>query len=163
MPDSNTVDHAAIKTGQLLSIAMLIGAFGADRWEPVALLAVIFLLTSLFWQWGPFTLVYRLLLKPLGWVRADVRVDNTQSHQFGQAIGALSAALAAVALYAGYTILGWGMVWILIALTALSFMGWCIGCFIYFQLYRLGLGGFFRKAPTDQGVVPGARPRKRQD
>lgn len=161
MSDIRYVDHSAIKTGQLLSIVMLVWAFVIDQWQPVAALAVIFLTTSLFFDWGPFALVYRGLLRPLGWVKPDLRLDNTQPHRFGQAVGAVSAALAATALYFGYATLGWVLVWLLIALTAISYMGWCIGCFIYYQLNRVGLSGFFAHAPTDTQVVLGARPRRK--
>jgi hypothetical protein len=160
MTQTHEVDHSAIKTGQVLAIATLTVAFLFDRWEPVALLAAIFLITSMFFEWGPFALIYRLLLKPLGLVRPDPRTDNPQPHRFGQAVGAASAALAAAALYSGHATLGWTLVWVLIALTAISLMGWCIGCFIYYQLNRFGLGGFFAHAPTDSRVVMGARPRR---
>lgn len=154
------VDHAAIKTGQLLSIALLLAAFILGRWELVALLAVIFLITAVLHPLGPFVLVYRLLLKPLGIVKPDLRVDHLQPHLFGQAVGAASAAIAALALYAGYGYAGWGLVWILIALTAISYKGWCIGCFLYYQLNRLGLRGFFSREPADKKAMLGARPKK---
>lgn len=160
MSHPRTVDHAAIKTGQILAVATLTGAFVLDRWEPVAVLAGIFLITAVLFEWGPFSLVYRLFLKPLGLVEPDLRADNAQPHRFGQAVGAVSAALAAAALYFNYTTLGWILVWVLIALTGISFMGWCIGCFIYYQLNRLGLGGFFGHKPTDSQVILGARPRR---
>lgn len=163
MSDDRYVDHSAIKTGQLLAIATLLLAFVIERWEPVAVLAVIFFITSLFFVWGPFALVYRLLLRPLGLVRPDLRIDNLQPHRFGQAVGAVSAALAALALYLGYATLGWGLVWLLIALTLISYSGWCIGCFIYYQLNRLGVKGFFGHAPTDSQVTLGARPRRREE
>lgn len=160
MSQLQTVDHAAIKTGQIFAIATLIGAFILQRWEPVAALAAIFLITAIAWRYGPFILVYRLALAPLKLVRPDIRHDNIQPHRFGQAVGAASALLAAAVLYSGHLTAGWVLVGILIVLTAISFMGWCIGCFIYYQLNRLGLGGFFARAPTDRGVPLGARPRK---
>ena len=160
MQNHKTVDHSAIKTGQLLSIAMLISALILNRWELVGILAVIFLMTALMNPLGPFVLVYRLFLKPIGAVKPDMRIDNIQPHLFGQAVGAASAAIAAFALYAGYAYAGWILVFVLIALTAISFKGWCIGCFLYYQLNRLGLRGFFAHKPTDKGVLLGARPRK---
>lgn len=154
------VDHAAIKTGQISAIIILLFAAGLDRWEPVAGLAVAFLVTALAWEFGPFALIYRFALKPLGLVQPDIRPDNLQPHRFGQAIGAVSAMAAAAALYQGYAIIGWALVGVLVVLTAISFMGWCIGCFIYYQMNRLGLGGFFNRAPADNGVPLGARPRR---
>lgn len=163
MAPAKTIDHSAIRTGQVLAIATLLAAFVLDRWEPIAALAGMFLATGVFFEWGPFALVYRLLLKPLGLVSPDLRTDNVQPHRFGQAVGAISAALAAAALYFNYTMLGWILVWVLIALTGVSLSGWCIGCFLYYQLNRLGLRGFFGHKPTDSGVVLGARPRRAID
>ena len=51
--------------------------------------------------------------------------------------------LAVVALWAGLPALGWGLVWLVIALAALNlFLGFCVGCFVYYQLNKLGLPGF---------------------
>lgn len=165
MQFQTTVDHAAIKTGQLLSIFVLLASFVMQRWEGVAALAAIFLITAAVHPLGPFVLVYSLLLKPLGLVKPDIRVDNLQPHLFGQAIGAASAAIAAGLLHTGLGVVGWSLVWILIVLTFVSYKGWCIGCFLYYQLGRLGLRGYFAKKPTDDGVPLGSRPRAnpRQD
>ncbi len=159
MSYQTTVDHAAIKTGQLLTIALLLASFALQRWEGVALLAVIFLITATVHPLGPFVLIYRLLLKPSGLVKPDIRVDNLQPHLFGQAIGAATAAMAAAILHAEFAVTGWSLVWVLIALTFISYKGWCIGCFLYYQLGRLGLRGFFAKKPTDRNVRLGSRPR----
>lgn len=160
MQNETKVDHSAIKTGQLLSIATLLAALMLGRWEIVGALAIIFLITALINPLGPFVLFYRLLLKPVGLVKPDMRIDNLQPHLFGQAVGAASAAIAAFALYAGYAQAGWILVGVLVALTAISFKGWCIGCFLYYQMNRMGLRGFFAHKPTDTEVVLGARPRK---
>ena len=66
MSQTQTVDHAAIKTGQALAIATLIVAFALSSWQVVAALAIIFLITSLVWGLGPFGLFYRFILKPTG-------------------------------------------------------------------------------------------------
>jgi len=161
MTDAPELDHSAIKTGQALAIVILVVAYIADRWEPVAALAGVFFITSLVFEWGPFALAYRFVLKPAGLVKPDLRADHSQPHRFGQAVGAVSAALAAALLYLQHAMAGWVLVWVLIALTAVSFMGWCIGCFIYYQMNRIGLGGFFKHSPTDAGVTLGARPRRR--
>ena len=64
MLHTQMVDHSAIKIGQLLAIAALVAAYVLDRWEPVAVLAVIFLITSVFFEWGPFALLYRRAAPP---------------------------------------------------------------------------------------------------
>lgn len=161
MGHAGKVDHAAIKTGQLGAVAVLVAAFVMGRWELVAVLAGVFLVSAVAPAWGPFAVIYRWLLKPLGLVKPDWRTDNLQPHQFGQAVGAVSAALSATLIYVGHGIPGWMLLWILIGLTVVSYMGWCIGCFIYYQLNRFGLGGFFRFGPTETGKVLGTHPGKR--
>ena len=160
MQEPNSVDHNAIRTAQLLTMATLLAALLAQRWEPVAALALVFLITALHFPAGPFVLFYRKVLWPLRLVRPDLRVDHLQPHRFGQAVGAASAAAAAWLLYAGFPTVGWSLVAVLILLTFVSFRGWCIGCFMYFQLYRLGLRGFFGRAPTDARRIAGSRPGK---
>jgi len=154
------VDHAEIKTGQLLTMATAAAAFFLR--EPLLLtaLGLVFLVTFLVRPASPFVLFYRWVVRPLKIMRSDYRLDNIQAHAFGQLIGALTAAVAVGLLYLGYPLAAWTVVWILIGLTLISYLGWCIGCFLYYQLSRLGLGGFFRHKPTDSRVVPGARPRK---
>ena len=160
-PMSLPLDHAAIKTGQILSIITLAISYVLDRWELVAMLAAIFLITALAWEYGPFALLYRLVLKPAGLVRPDIRADNLQPHRFGQAVGAVTATIAAALLCFGQNTAGWLLVAILSILTAISYLGWCIGCFIYYQLNRFGLGGFFAHSPTDASVPLGARPNRK--
>lgn len=154
------IDHGEIKTGQLFTMAIAGAAYFLA--EPLLLvaLAVIFLMTALVRPLSPFVVVYRRVIRPLGLMRSDYRLDNIQPHAFGQLIGALTAAIAVGLLHVGYPLAGWAVVWVLIALTLVSYLGWCVGCFLYYQLNRLGLAGFFRHRPTDSGVVSGARPRK---
>ena len=125
----------------------------------IAVVGVFFLLTSISPNLGPFNNIYRLL-KSTGLIKPDMRVDNIEPHRFGQAIGFITAAIAVGLFYYGLAVAGWSIVWVLIALTALSFSGWCIGCFFYYMLNKLGLGGFFKHSPTDSSVITGARPRR---
>lgn len=160
MQNTSRVDHAAIRSAQWMTIVTLVVSALSGRWEPVAALAGVFLITAVHFPAGPFVLIYRWLLRPLGLVQPDLRVDHLQPHRFGQAVGAVSAAAAALLLHHGHAAAGWSLVAVLVALTAVSYAGWCIGCFIYFQLYRLGLRGFFAKAPTDPRRLAGSRPGK---
>lgn len=153
------IDHAEIKTGQLLTMALAVGAYMLDNQYLILALAALFLVTALYRSASPFVLFYRLLVRPLHLMRSDYRLDNIQPHSFGQFIGALTALAAFILLFRGWSITGWGVVWVLILLTFISFRGWCIGCFLYYQLNRVGLGGFFRHKPTDNDQVLGARPR----
>lgn len=157
---STQVDHAEIKLGQIFTMLMSVAAFVLA--EPVYLIVLggIFLVTGLYRPLSPFVFVYRHIAQPLGLMRSDYRLDNIQPHAFGQIIGAVTVAIAVALLQMGYATAGWTIVWILFGLTLASYLGWCIGCFLYYQLYRLGLQGFFSHAPTDSSAQTGQRPRK---
>jgi hypothetical protein len=154
------VDHAEIKLGQILT--MLLSVAAAVFAEPVYLIVLggIFLVTAAYRPLSPFVLIYRYVVKPLGLIRSDYRLDNIQSHAFGQFVGAITVMVALALLYMGYRQAGWAIVWVLFSLTLISYLGWCVGCFLYYQLYRLGLQGFFSHAPTDSAARRGQRPGK---
>jgi hypothetical protein len=160
MKQTEKVDHSAIRVNQVFAMTGMVIAFVLGRWEIVAALSVAFLLASISPAIGPFNLIYNFILKPVGLVKPDFRDDYTEPHRFGQAIGFVFAGIAAYLLYAGYAIIGWSVVWILVALTAVSFAGWCMGCYFYYMLNKLGMGGFFKHSPSDEGVVVGAHPRR---
>lgn len=159
-PNGKQVDHAAIRVNQAVGMLVHTSAFLLDRWELVAAMVAVYVLTAISLSRGPLSLLYRAILRPRGLVSTDLRVDNPEPHRFGQAVGAISAALAVYLLTSGATFAGWVVVGLLTGLTAVSFAGWCIGCFVYYLLNRLGLKGFFRHAPTDEQVPMGARPRR---
>jgi len=154
------VDHAEMKMGQLLTIVLSIAALLLQDILPMLLLGVVFFLSGTLRVMSPFTWLYHGVVRPLRLMRSDYRLDNIQPHKFGQLIGALTVVLAVGLVETGYATAGWGVVVVLVLLTAMSYAGWCIGCFLYYQINRLGLGGFFRHAPTDTSVFPGSRPRR---
>ncbi|MCA9973034.1 MAG: DUF4395 family protein, partial [Anaerolineales bacterium] len=64
---------------------------------------------------------------------------------FAQGFGGVVVALAVVALLAGQAAVGWTLAWVVVGLAMLNlFLGFCAGCFIYYQLNRLGMPGFGR-------------------
>lgn len=153
------VDQNEIRTHQLLILVGLLLGFIIDRWEWVAIQAIVFLLTVLRPTLGPYVLLYKKILKPFGILKTDIRVDVPQAHRFAMSFGFLVTGYSSYLLYNGYAIMGWGLVWLVIILGALALAGWCAGCFSYYMLNRLGLGGFF-KYESIAGVFPGVRPDK---
>ncbi len=157
---TSQVDHAEIKLGQILTMLLTVLAFVTKRPAYLIALGAVFLVTGFYRPLSPFVLIYRLIVRPLGIMRSDYRLDNIQPHAFGQLIGALTVLIAVALLYMDYGTAAWIIVGILFGLTLISYLGWCIGCFFYYQLNRFGLKGFFRHAPTDKSVPLGQRPRK---
>lgn len=156
------VDHAEIKMGQILTMAIAAAALALQMPVLLAVLGVTFLLSGTVRALSPFSWLYRGVVRPRGIIRSDYRLDNIQPHKFGQLVGALTVVAALGLIEAGYALAGWGVVVVLLVLTLVSYAGWCIGCYLYYQLNRLGLGGFFKHAPTDKSVRLGMRPGKVQ-
>ena len=145
------VDHAALKVNQAFIITLLLLAFVLDSWPIAAFVGAVMLLGTAAPALGLFQQVYRYLLRPAGIVKAQVVVDNPEPHRFAQGLGGAFVALSVVALLVGQTLLGWILAWIVIVLAALNlFLGFCAGCFVYYQLNRLGLPGFDRQPITSE-------------
>ena len=139
------VDHSAIRTNQTFIVTLL--ALGIVLNAPVlaGIVAAALLISALRPQWGPFTRLYRHVLRPAGIVKPDVQLDNPEPHRFSQALGAVFVSLALVSLLAGFPVMGWGLAGLVIVLASLNlFAGWCAGCMVYYWLNRIGAPGFNR-------------------
>lgn len=151
------VDHSALRTNQGMIISLNLLAFVFDLYWLAGFVAVVMLLGTLIGKPG-FGFVYQRGLKLFGWVKADIIQDNPEPHRFAQGFGGVVLLGGAAALLFGTSGLGWGLVWLVIALAALNlFGGFCVGCAMYYWLARLHIPGFV-KSPPD-GVIPGMRPR----
>jgi hypothetical protein len=137
------VDHSALRTNQAFIITLLILAFVLNAPALVLLVCAIMLSGTFISQAALFKRVYFSLLKPRGIVRPDVQTDNPEPHQFAQLVGGAVLAIAIIALFAGASALGWGLVWLVVALASLNlFARICVGCLLYYQLHRMGIRGF---------------------
>jgi hypothetical protein len=95
-------------------------------------------------------------------VRPDVLEDNPEPHRFAQGLGGVVLLVGVLALFAGLPVLGWGLVWLVIALAALNlFAGFCAGCAVYYWLNRLNVPGFVK--PPPQNTFPGRRPKAKAE
>jgi hypothetical protein len=151
------IDHSALKTSQVTIILLNILAFVLNMPWLAALVALVMLLGTLFKVPG-FGFIYKYVLKPLGWVKPHVLLDNNAPHRFAQAFGGTVMLAGSLALYFGLATLGWGLVWMVAALAALNaFGGFCVGCAVYYWLGRLHMPGFTQMPPA--GTIPGMRPK----
>ncbi len=134
------VDHSLLKANQAAIITLLVLAFLANWTWLVAFVAAVMLVGSIWPQAGLFKIGAKRLLQPAGWLKADVRDDLPQPHLFAQAVGGVFLLAATIALLAGAVALGWVLVAVVVALAAINlFLGFCAGCFMYFQLGKLGI------------------------
>ena len=156
--DSTTVDHAALRTNQAFIIGLLVIAFVFDAVFLVSFVAIVMAIGTIWPKAGLFKIVYQRALK--GRVLApDVIADNPQPHRFSQGFGAVVLGLALILFVAGAQVAAWIVVGVVVALAALNlFLGFCAGCYLYYQLARANVAGF-KAMPLGDGPI-GMRPHE---
>jgi hypothetical protein len=134
------VDQTALKFNQASIILLLVLAFLLDAAWLVAFVAAVMVIGTLWPGAGLFKQIYARGLKPAGLLKANVIADDPQPHLFAQGLGGIFLVLSAAALWLGLLVVGWTLAAIVIALAAINlFLGFCLGCFIYYQLGRAGI------------------------
>ena len=138
-----TVDQSALKVNQAFIITLLVLAFIIDSWHLAAFVSLVMLLGTVLPRYSLFKGIYQHLLLSVGLVKANIVTDNPEPHLFAQGFGGLVLILAVLSLIIGLSVIGWALVWVVIGLAALNlFLGFCAGCFLYYQLNRLQVPGF---------------------
>ena len=151
------VDHSALKANQLFIISINLLAFILNLPVLAAFVALVMGIGSLLKAPG-FGFIYKHVLKPQGWMKPDVLDDNPEPHRFAQFLGFLFMTAGSLALFSGASLLGWSLVWLVVALAALNaFGGFCVGCAVYYWLSRFNLPGFTKQPPV--GTFPGMKPK----
>lgn len=134
------VDQTALRFNQASIIGLLILAFLFDWTWLVAFVAAVMVVGSIWPQAGLFKLIYARLLKPAGLLKPDVIADEPQPHLFAQAIGGIFLAVSTAMFLIGAPVIGWLLVATVVALAAVNlFFGFCLGCFMYYQLAKVGV------------------------
>ncbi len=137
------VDQNGLKTGQALTIVLLIVAFLLDSVLLVAFVALAQLLGALDAPFAPYRLFYQRVVKASGRVKPNLQPDHPEPHRFAMLIGTLFNGTATLLLLVGAPLPAWILVGVVVALANLNFwLGFCAGCWMYYQLNRLGVRGF---------------------
>jgi hypothetical protein len=137
------VDHSALRTNQAFIIGFLLAGFVTGSWLLVAFVSTVMIVGTIWPGAGLFKLVYSRVLRPIGLVKPDAIQDNPEPQLFAQGLGGLFTLGGTLALLVGAPVAGWVLTWIVIVLAALNlFIGFCAGCFVYYQLSRMGVPGF---------------------
>ncbi len=148
-----TVDQTALKTGQAATTVLLLVAFiiGRGAWGLVAFVALAQLLGAIGAPFAPYKLLYRAL-KGASILKPNPQPDNLAPHRFALAVGTVFNAVGALAIASGAVMLGWALVWIVIALANLNFwLSFCLGCWMYYRFNQWGVPGF-TKSPLNSGA-----------
>lgn len=140
LPRAAQVDHTLLKFNQACIIFLLVLSWLLNWVWLVLFVAVVMTVGSLAPRYSLFKWVAQRWLEPAGILRKDVRPDLPQPHLFAQALGGVMLLAASVALLAGAGALGWVLTAIVVLLAGINlFAGFCAGCFLYYQLGKLGI------------------------
>lgn len=146
------IDQNGLKTGQALTIILLVLGFVLNSWILIAFVGIAQLLGGLGLDFAPFRLIYQHIVKPTGIIKPRVEADNPQPHRFAMLVGAVFNGTATIMLLVAVPIVGWTLVWIVIALANLNFwLNFCLGCWMYYQFNRLGIPGF-TVSPIEEAI-----------
>jgi hypothetical protein len=139
-PTARQVDHSALRTNQVCIILFLALAFVLNQPWLVAFVCAVMLVGTLVPRAALFQQLYRGVLRPAGLLKPDLRDEAAAPHRFAQGMGGVVLLLALASLLLGAIALGWALALLVIALAAVNLLlGFCAGCFVYFQLQRLGV------------------------
>ena len=141
--ETRKVDQTALRVNQAFIISLLLIAFVLNSWLLVTFVGLVMLLGTAVPRLSLFKQLYRRLLLPAGLLKSDATLDNPEPHRFAQGFGGVVLSLAVVSLLLGQSMLGWVLVWLVVILAGLNlFLGFCAGCFLYYQLNKLSVPGF---------------------
>lgn len=133
-------DRMALRVNQALIIFFIIVAYVLNLPLLVGFVALVMLVGTLIPGAALFQQFYRKVLRPAGLLRPDLHQEDPTPHRFAQGIGAAFLIAAGLAFLAGASAVGWVLAAIVAILAAVNlFFGFCAGCFVYFQLARVGL------------------------
>ena len=135
------VDTHLIRFSQGWVVTLTAVAFVLNVPWLVAVAAIALAISAAVPAASPFALLYRGVVVPLHLLRPRVIEDDPAPHRFAQSIGAAFLIVSTVVLtLTSATGLGWALDLIVFALALINLtVGFCAGCFVYYQLGRLGI------------------------
>jgi hypothetical protein len=135
------IDTRLNKFSQAGVVLLSAAAFLANQPSIVAVAAGVLALSALAPAIGPFRLLYRYVVVPLRLLKPRLVEDDPAPHRFAQGVGAAFLTASALVLFLTPAVaLGWALDLIVFVLAGLNFtVGFCAGCFVYYQLGKLHL------------------------
>ena len=135
------VDTHLAKFSQAGTVLLSALAFLLNQPVIVVIAALILLLSAVAPSISPFRLLYRYVVLPMHLMKPRIAEDDPAPHRFAQGVGAAFLIASSLLLYLTNAIaLGWALDLIVFALAGINLtVGFCAGCFVYYQLGRVGI------------------------
>ena len=148
-------DRSVLKVNQSILIttivvAYFVGLFRSGAAFVLPALAVMMLAAVASPRTNLPRRLYLHVLKPAGWVRARVHVEDPAPHRFALLLGGVFLSLASIFVFLGVLGVAWILAWLVAALAFLNFaFDICVGCIIYAQLVRAGVLPLRRRSASE--------------
>ena len=141
MSEANKLDRSALKFNQGAIVLLTSIAFVFNISWLVAFVAFVLLFGTLFPKAGLFKLIYLHVARPFGIMKPNIVGEDNTPHLFAQGMGGIFLTLSFLLLeFTNLQFFGWTLSIIIIVLAFVNIaLNFCAGCFIYFQLGKLGV------------------------
>jgi hypothetical protein len=138
---SPRVDTHLIRFSQVWVVALTALGFVFALRPLVVIAALALAISAAVPSVSPFRLLYRYVAVRLGLIRPRIVEDDPAPHRFAQGVGAVFLVASSLVLYlTSAGAVGWALDLIVFVLAGINLtVGFCAGCFVYYQLGRLGL------------------------
>jgi hypothetical protein len=106
----------------------------------IAVTALILALSAFVPEISPYRLIYKGIVVPLGLLKPRIVEDDPSPHRFANVIGTVFLVASAMVLFfTPLKTLGLVLDLIIFVLSTINLtVGFCLGCFMYYHLGRLG-------------------------
>ncbi len=137
------IDLSALKVNQAAISALTLTAFVFNLPALAAFVGIVMVAGTAWKELALFKQFYRHVLMPAKLVKPNQVEGPSAPHEFAQLLGGIFLIAGSLLLFSRSPIFGWGLAWIVILLASVNlFFGFCVGCFVYYQLGKLGVPGF---------------------
>lgn len=133
----NKIDQTALRVNQIMIVLLVsVGFLLNNPW--LVLLTATFTFIGTTFGFPGFIFIYKYLALPMRIARPDVIEDDPAAHRFAQFIATTFLITSAFVFFLGLQTLAWVLALIVVVLALVNLLtGFCLGCFVYFQLNRL--------------------------
>ncbi|WP_078555685.1 DUF4395 domain-containing protein [Bacillus alkalicellulosilyticus] len=123
-----------VKSNQLMMVTLTVSALLLQSWPIVALTLVLVLISLIFG--GKANIAFMIAKKLNKKDRSTEETESVELTRFNQTIAAILLAIGLGILLAGHWS-GWILVAMVTVAATIALLGFCVGCFMYFQLKKM--------------------------
>jgi Domain of unknown function (DUF4395) len=138
---TNKLDRSALRFNQAAIVVLTGAGFIFNLPLLVGFTALVMLIGTIFPGAGLFKMIYKGIVKPLNIIKPVIVEEDNSPHLFAQGLGGIFLAASFILLeFFSLSLVGWALAIIVILLAFINLtLNFCAGCFLYFQLHKLGL------------------------